>query len=52
MIAVDYDPLAKGHIASLAHPSGNITGVMLQIIEVTAKRLDLFNLSTGLRQRA
>ena len=42
MIAVDYDPLERGYIASLAHPGGNITGVMLQTIEVTAKRLDLF----------
>jgi putative ABC transport system substrate-binding protein len=42
MIAIDYDPLAKGYIASLAHPGGNITGVMLQTIEVTEKRLDLF----------
>ena len=42
MIPVDYDPLAKGYIAGLARPGGNITGVMLQTIEVTAKRLDLF----------
>jgi putative ABC transport system substrate-binding protein len=42
MIPLDYDPLAKGYIAGLAHPGGNITGVMLQTIEVTAKRLDLF----------
>jgi len=42
MIAIDYDPLAKGYIASLAHPGGNITGVMLQTIDVTEKRLDLF----------
>ena len=42
MIAIDYDPLVKGYIASLARPGGNITGVMLQTIEVTAKRLDLF----------
>jgi putative ABC transport system substrate-binding protein len=42
MIPLDYDPLAKGYIASLAHPGGNITGVSIQTIEVTAKRLDLF----------
>ena len=42
MIAVDFDPLAKGYFASLARPGGNITGVTLQTIEVTAKRLDLF----------
>jgi len=42
VIAADYDPLAKGYIASLARPGGNITGVLLQTIEATAKRLDLF----------
>jgi putative ABC transport system substrate-binding protein len=42
MVAIDYDPLAKGYIASLAHPGGNVTGVFLQQIELSAKRLDLF----------
>jgi putative tryptophan/tyrosine transport system substrate-binding protein len=42
MVAIDYDPLTKGYIASLAHPGGNITGVFLQQIELTAKRLELF----------
>ena len=39
--AVDFDPLANGYIASLAHPGGNLTGVMLQQPELVAKRLDL-----------
>ena len=42
MAAVDYDPLAKGYIASLARPSSNITGVFFEQIELAAKRLDLF----------
>jgi putative tryptophan/tyrosine transport system substrate-binding protein len=42
MIAIEYDPLAKGYIANLAHPGGNVTGVVLQTIEVNAKQLDLF----------
>jgi putative tryptophan/tyrosine transport system substrate-binding protein len=42
MAAVDYDPLAKGYIASLARPGGNITGVFFEQIELAAKRLDLF----------
>jgi len=41
MVAIDYDPLARGHIASLAHPGGNVTGVFLQQLELTAKRLQL-----------
>src|SRR5215469_2950956 len=39
--AVDEDPLAKGYIASLAHPSGNLTGVAFEQPELMAKRLDL-----------
>jgi len=39
--AVDEDPLAKGYIASLSHPGGNLTGVVFQQPELIAKRLDL-----------
>jgi putative ABC transport system substrate-binding protein len=39
--AVDFDPLAKGYIASLAHPGGNLTGVVFEQPELIAKRLDL-----------
>src|SRR5262249_35230414 len=39
--AVDTDPLAKGYIASLSHPGGNLTGVVFRQPEVMAKRLDL-----------
>jgi putative ABC transport system substrate-binding protein len=41
MIAIDYDPLARGYVPSLARPSGNITGVFFQQIELTTKRLQL-----------
>jgi len=51
VIAFDYDPLAKGYIVSLARPGGNITGVSYQIIEVTAKRLDLLKQAvSGIRR--
>jgi putative tryptophan/tyrosine transport system substrate-binding protein len=43
MIANDYDPLARGYIASLARPGGNVTGVFLQQIELTAKQLDFLS---------
>jgi putative tryptophan/tyrosine transport system substrate-binding protein len=39
--AVDFDPVEKGHVASLAHPGGNATGVVLLNDELTAKRIDL-----------
>jgi ABC-type uncharacterized transport system substrate-binding protein len=43
MIAVDYDPFARGYVTSLARPSGNVTGVFLQQIELTMKRLQVLN---------
>ena len=39
MIAIDYDPLARGYVTSLARPSGNVTGVAFQQIELAAKRI-------------
>jgi putative ABC transport system substrate-binding protein len=41
MIAVDYDPLAKGYVQSLSRPSGRITGVYFQNVELVGKRLEL-----------
>ncbi len=41
MVAVDYDPLARGYVASLARPTGNITGVFFQQIELSVKRLQV-----------
>ena len=39
--ARDYDPIALGYVASLAQPGGNITGVVEQRLELTAKHLEL-----------
>lgn len=39
MLAVDCDPIARGYIASLARPGGRITGLFLQQLELTVKRL-------------
>jgi putative ABC transport system substrate-binding protein len=41
MVAVDYDPIARGYIAGLPRPGGQITGLFLQQIEVTSKCLEL-----------
>ena len=41
MIAVDYNPVALGYIASLSRPGRNITGVVFQQVELTPKRLEL-----------
>jgi putative ABC transport system substrate-binding protein len=42
IVATDYDPLAHGYVTSLARPSGNITGVFPQQIELAKKRLQIF----------
>jgi putative ABC transport system substrate-binding protein len=41
MIAIDYDPVALGYVKSLARPTGNVTGLFLQQIELATKRLQL-----------
>ena len=41
IVANDYDPVTTGHIASLGHPGGRITGVSQLQTELPAKRLEL-----------
>jgi putative ABC transport system substrate-binding protein len=41
MIAINYDPLARGYIASLARPGGNITGLVFQQLELAQKQVEL-----------
>jgi putative ABC transport system substrate-binding protein len=41
MIAIDFDPFARGYVTSLAHPRGNVTGIFFQQIELSAKRLEI-----------
>jgi putative ABC transport system substrate-binding protein len=41
IVAIDYDPIALGYVASLGRPGGNVTGVFLRQIELTSKRLEL-----------
>jgi ABC transporter substrate binding protein len=41
MIAVNFDPLARGYIASLARPGGNITGIVFQQLELAQKQVEL-----------
>ena len=40
-LAIDFDPLAKGYVASLTRPGANITGILVQQIELAAKRIEL-----------
>jgi putative ABC transport system substrate-binding protein len=41
MVALDYDPVATGHIASLVRPGGRITGMTHIQSELPAKRVEL-----------
>jgi putative ABC transport system substrate-binding protein len=39
--AIEWDPLATGVVATLAHPGGNLTGISALAVELAAKRLEL-----------
>ena len=41
MLAIEYDPIARGYVTSLARPTGNITGIFLQQIELAEKRVQI-----------
>jgi putative tryptophan/tyrosine transport system substrate-binding protein len=42
MVAINYDPIALGHVDNLARPGGNVTGLFFQHLELLAKRFGLF----------
>ena len=39
MFAVNFDPIERGYVTSLAQPSGNITGVVVRPVELPENRL-------------
>ena len=41
MVALDFDPFRLGYLTSLARPTGNVTGVFLQQVELSLKRLQI-----------
>src|SRR5215469_2128577 len=40
-IAVNYDPVARGYVTSVARPGGNITGVFFRQLELAVKQVEL-----------
>ena len=40
MIAVNFDPIARGYVNSLSRPGGNITGVVFQQLELAQKQVE------------
>jgi putative ABC transport system substrate-binding protein len=45
------DPIASGVADNLSHPAGNVTGLSLASVDVTAKRLDLLKQAVPRLQR-
>jgi putative tryptophan/tyrosine transport system substrate-binding protein len=43
VFAIGADPVSSGHVASLARPGGNVTGLSLQASDVAGKRLELIH---------
>jgi putative ABC transport system substrate-binding protein len=43
VFAVHADPVGLGHVASLAHPGGNITGTSMLLTELAAKGLEVIS---------
>jgi putative tryptophan/tyrosine transport system substrate-binding protein len=42
VFAVHADPVGLGHVESLAHPGGNITGLTMLLTDLVAKELEIF----------
>jgi putative ABC transport system substrate-binding protein len=40
-LAIDFDPLAKGYVATLSRPGGNVTGIFVRQLELAAKRIEI-----------
>jgi putative ABC transport system substrate-binding protein len=52
MIAINFDPIARGYVASLARPGGNITGVVFQQLELAQKQIELLTQANPGKTRA
>src|SRR5262245_159498 len=41
MFAINYDPIERGYVTSLAQPTGNITSVIVRPLDLARKQIDL-----------
>ena len=41
ILAINYDPIARGYVKSLAKPGGNITGITFRQPELSSKQMEL-----------
>jgi ABC-type uncharacterized transport system substrate-binding protein len=51
MLAINYDPIARGYIKNLARPGGNVTGVFLRQTELAEKQVELLTQAFPERKR-
>src|SRR5438046_9387136 len=52
ILAVNYDPIERGYVSSLAHPGGNITGVAFRQLELAAKQVEVLTQAFPEKKRA
>jgi putative ABC transport system substrate-binding protein len=51
IMAINYDPIARGYVTSLAQPGGNITGVTFRQPELASKQMELLKEAFPDRER-
>lgn len=51
MVAINFDPIASGYVKSLAHPGGNVTGVVFQQLALAQKQVELLTQAAPGRTR-
>ena len=52
MIAINFDPIARGYVSSLARPGGNVTGIFVRQLELAQKQLELLTQAFPERTKA
>src|SRR5207247_2485744 len=51
MLAVNFDPIARGYVQSLAQPGGYVTGIVSRQLELAAKQVELLTEAFPERKR-